>query len=104
MIDYSIPELAIYKSMIGNQENFPKALDMARTAINLPLHISYKKSDLVKKVLQVLNKPFNLIKFVKDRPGHDFRYSIDSSKLKRLVNIKYKNIDEGLKDTIEWYK
>ena len=61
--------------------------------------------DLVKKVLVLLNKPFNLIKFVTDRPGHDFRYSIDSSKLASLPgNITFTQLDEGLEQTIEWYK
>ena len=60
--------------------------------------------DLVKKVLQSVDKPFNLIKFVTDRPGHDFRYSIDSNKLKSLTNIQYTNFEKGLKQTIRWYK
>ena len=61
--------------------------------------------DLVKKILALLNKPFKLIKFVTDRPGHDFRYSIDSSKLASLPgNITFTQFDEGLEKTIEWYK
>jgi dTDP-glucose 4,6-dehydratase len=59
---------------------------------------------LVKKVLQVLKKPYNLIKFVNDRPGHDFRYSIDCSKLRAIADIEYTDFNDGLKETIEWYK
>jgi dTDP-glucose 4,6-dehydratase len=60
---------------------------------------------LVKKVLTSLNKSFNLIKFVKDRPGHDFRYSIDNSKMTSLCpDLKFTTFEQGLDETIEWYK
>ena len=46
----------------------------------------------------------NLIKFIKDRKGHDFRYSLDSSKIRKLGwRPKYK-FEESLLKTIEWYK
>ena len=61
--------------------------------------------DLVKQVLTALNKPFSLIKFVQDRPGHDFRYSIDSRKFIDLIpDFAFKDFDEGIKETIEWYR
>tara|TARA_Y100000310_G_C20613332_1_gene779202 strand:+ start:522 stop:1499 length:978 start_codon:yes stop_codon:yes gene_type:complete len=61
--------------------------------------------DLVKKVLTTLGKPFSMIKFVKDRPGHDFRYSIDNRKFMNLQpNFTFKEFDEGLEETINWYK
>ena len=60
--------------------------------------------DLVKKVLALVKKPYSLIEFVKDRPGHDFRYSIDCNKLNTLAPLSYKDFDEGLKETIHWYK
>ena len=44
------------------------------------------------------------IKFIKDRPGHDFRYALNSQKIKK--NLKWsakKNLISGLKDTINWY-
>lgn len=45
-----------------------------------------------------------LIKFVKDRPGHDFRYSIDSSQIRNDLNWNSKvNFEEGLQKTLEWY-
>ena len=44
------------------------------------------------------------IKFVKDRPGHDFRYALNSKKIFKSLKWKYKiKIDEGLFDTIKWY-
>lgn len=39
--------------------------------------------EVVNTILEILGKP-NLIKFVEDRPGHDFRYSVDSTKLREL--------------------
>ena len=44
------------------------------------------------------------IKFVTDRPGHDFRYSIDSSKIERELGWKARMpLGEGLEDTVRWY-
>ena len=44
------------------------------------------------------------IAFVKDRPGHDFRYALNSSKIKRNLNWKPKvNLTIGLSRTIDWY-
>jgi dTDP-glucose 4,6-dehydratase len=55
-------------------------------------------------ILTSLSKSKDLITFVKDRPGHDRRYSLDSSKLSRLGwNPKYK-FDEGMSSTVNWYK
>jgi len=51
------------------------------------------------------NKSYKkLITFVKDRPGHDFRYAIDASKIKNKLNWEPKeNFKSGIKKTIEWY-
>ncbi|MEM3844373.1 MAG: dTDP-glucose 4,6-dehydratase [Candidatus Parvarchaeota archaeon] len=61
--------------------------------------------DLVKNVLKILNKGEELIKFTNDRPGHDVRYSLDSSKLKN--ELKWKPIydfNERLKFTVSLYQ
>ncbi len=59
--------------------------------------------ELTKKILELMGKDETFIQFVKDRPGHDFRYSLDSSKLKALGwSIQYP-LEEGLQKTIEWY-
>ncbi|MBI3254354.1 MAG: GDP-mannose 4,6-dehydratase, partial [Nitrosarchaeum sp.] len=59
---------------------------------------------IVKKILELLHKPFTLIKFVKDRPGHDYRYSLNSSKLYKKTNWKPSvNFEKGLTHTINWY-
>ena len=64
-----------------------------------------KNIDLIKTLIDLLGASDNLIEYVKDRPGHDLRYSIDNAKIKTEMgwNPKY-NLEEGLKKTIEWYK
>jgi len=51
-----------------------------------------------------MDKSEDLIEFVEDRPGHDFRYSMSSKKISDELDWKIKiNFDEGLEKTIEWY-
>jgi dTDP-glucose 4,6-dehydratase len=59
--------------------------------------------DVVKLVLQYLNKPENLIRYVADRPGHDRRYSIDCTKLKALGFDPDTNFETRLEETVRWY-
>jgi len=60
--------------------------------------------EVAKAILQLLGKGEELIEFVKDRPGHDFRYSLDTTKAKRELGWEAKtSFDEGLKKTVEWY-
>ncbi|MFH8119746.1 MAG: dTDP-glucose 4,6-dehydratase [Candidatus Aenigmatarchaeota archaeon] len=63
-----------------------------------------KNIEVVKIILTLLNKPETLIEFVKDRPGHDLRYSLDTSKIEKLGWKPKVNFKEGIKKTIEWYK
>ena len=59
---------------------------------------------IVKKILAIMNKSEDLIEFVEDRPGHDFRYSMTSRKISNELGWKQEsNFDEGLKKTVEWY-
>lgn len=60
--------------------------------------------ELAKRVLQKLGCDFKLLEFVKDRPGHDLRYSLNSEKLKSLEWRKRYDFDAALDETIEWYK
>ena len=70
-----------------------------------------KNIDVVKKICIVLDKLTpksykhqKLIEFVDDRPGHDRRYAIDSSKIQQSLNWKPKEtFDSGILKTIEWY-
>ena len=59
---------------------------------------------IIKKILSIMGKSNNLIEFVEDRPGHDFRYSMNSNKLRNELGwIPKINFDEGIKNTIDWY-
>ena len=60
--------------------------------------------DLVKRMLDVLGKPHELITYVPDRLGHDLRYAIDSSKLESLGWKPEYTIEETLKEIVEWYR
>lgn len=60
--------------------------------------------DIVKTILKELGKPESLIKFVKDRPGHDRRYGIDATKIRTELGWEPKtNFESGIKKTIDWY-
>ncbi|MEM2742008.1 MAG: dTDP-glucose 4,6-dehydratase [Nitrososphaeria archaeon] len=59
---------------------------------------------VVQTILKIMGKPENLIQFVKNRPGHDMRYSLDISKIKQLGWGPKTKFEEGIKKTIEWYK
>ena len=64
----------------------------------------YANIDVVKLVLNLLDKPESLISYVKDRPGHDQRYAIDASKA--LTELGWQptiTFKDGLKQTVEWY-
>jgi len=59
---------------------------------------------VVEKVLELLGKPRSLIEFVEDRPGHDIRYSLDSSKISRELDWRPKHtFEQALETTVEWY-
>jgi dTDP-glucose 4,6-dehydratase len=59
---------------------------------------------VVKTILKVLNKSEDLIEFVEDRPGHDFRYSLNSSKISKKLGWSVKaSFEDSIKKTIQWY-
>ena len=60
--------------------------------------------DITRKILSALSKDESWIDYVKDRPGHDFRYSLDSSKLRALGWKPEYSFEEGLRETVEWYR
>jgi len=59
---------------------------------------------IIEKILSFLGKSSDLINFVDDRPGHDFRYSLDSSKIRSLGWKPKTSFEEGIKKTIDWYQ
>ena len=77
---------------------------------NVGSNKNIKNIDIAKKLIKISRKKFikvgkNVkIKFVKDRPGHDFRYALNSKKIYKELNWKTKiNLDKGLNDTFNWY-
>ena len=61
--------------------------------------------DLIKKLLSIMGKDEKMIEYVKDRPGHDRRYAIDSTKIKNELGWKpVFNLEEALDATVAWYK
>ena len=72
---------------------------------NIGANKEFQNLELAKLLLKIMNKSENLIKFVPDRPGHDRRYAIDSSKIRNKLKWKPKiSFDEGIKKTINWYR
>ena len=71
---------------------------------NLGGHSEKTNLEVVKTILKQLGKPESLITFVKDRPGHDLRYAIDSTKSEKELgwNRTY-DFETGMKETIKWY-
>jgi len=60
-------------------------------------------NNLVKTIAQIMGADIDLLEYVEDRKGHDFRYSLNSSKLIQM-GFKFENhFMSNLKKTIEWY-
>lgn len=71
---------------------------------NIGGHNEKSNIEIVKLILKELNKPESLIKFVSDRLGHDRRYAIDSSKIRKDLGWKPKyDFETGIVETINWY-
>jgi len=71
---------------------------------NIASGYEVRNIDLAKKILDILGKPYSLIKSVPDRPGHDFRYALDTKKIKELSWRGPKiSFEDGLRRTVKWY-
>jgi dTDP-glucose 4,6-dehydratase len=83
------------------------ALETGRSgaAYNVGARNERRNIDVARSVLDQLGKPESLIKFVKDRPGHDRRYAIDPSLVESELGWRpIETWETGLHKTIEWYK
>ncbi|MEP0813726.1 MAG: dTDP-glucose 4,6-dehydratase [bacterium] len=61
--------------------------------------------EIARKILAALGYSEEMIKFVPDRPGHDFRYALDTSKIYSELGFAPSiGLDEGIADTVEWYR
>ena len=71
---------------------------------NIGSGIEISNLDLTRKILQHLNRSEEDIKYVADRLGHDFRYSLDSKKIENRLGFQPSvTFDDGLNETIKWY-
>jgi len=73
-------------------------------AYNLGSGVEKKNIDIARAIVKILGKTNDSIEFVKDRPGHDFRYALNSSKISKLGWQTRMNFEEGLENTVNWYK
>ncbi len=84
--------LALKRGKAGEIYNFGMGMEPPNLAI-------------VREILKLLKKPTRLIHHVKDRPGHDDRYAVDTTKSHRELGWKPQmNFHEGLATTVEWYR
>ena len=63
----------------------------------------HQNIEIAKRILRVLKRPSSLITFVADRPGHDRRYSVNSSKLRALGWKPRQTFNSALIKTVQWY-
>jgi len=64
----------------------------------------YSNNEIVHKILKIMDKPESLIKYVEDRPGHDFRYSLNCSKIeKELGFARFFDFDDSIEEVVKWY-
>ena len=83
------------------------ALDKAKpgSIYNVSSGVSQPNLKIVRTILQLLGKSESLIQYVKDRPGHDRRYALDSSKIQRELGWSpLVSFEEGIRKTIQWYR
>ncbi|MFH1667447.1 MAG: dTDP-glucose 4,6-dehydratase [Candidatus Komeilibacteria bacterium] len=60
--------------------------------------------EITKMILKIMNKDEEMIEYVKDRPGHDWRYAIDNSKIQELGFKPEVDFEDGLKNLAKWYE
>ena len=71
---------------------------------NIGGHNEKTNIEVVKKIIAILGRDESLIKYVKDRPGHDMRYAIDPTKIKNELGwYPETSFEEGIKKTVDWY-
>lgn len=91
-------------------EDHCRAIDLVMRAgsvgevYNIGGHNERSNLDVVKTILQALDKPESLVTYVKDRPGHDMRYAIDPTKIHDALGwFPETSFDDGIDRTIRWY-
>ena len=76
----------------------------SQKSYNISAHNNITNIEIVKKILNLMDCSDDLIEFVDDRPGHDLRYGLNSSKIRNELEWSESvNFEDGLKETINWY-
>jgi len=76
----------------------------SQKSYNISAHNNITNIEIVKKILNLMDCSDDLIEFVDDRPGHDLRYGLNSSKMRNELEWSESvNFEDGLKETINWY-
>ena len=71
---------------------------------NISSGIFRETLEVTRMLVEIMGKGPNLINFVEDRKGHDFRYAIDSSKIRTELEWEPKvQLEEGLCETVKWF-
>jgi dTDP-glucose 4,6-dehydratase len=73
-------------------------------AYNIAAQQELRNIQVVKTILRLSDKPESLIEFVKDRPGHDLRYSLDTEKIRKLGWKPKIKFEDGIEETVKWYQ
>jgi len=76
----------------------------AGESYNIGGGVELSNLELTERLLQSMNAGWEMVKRVEDRKGHDFRYSVDDSKIRQLGYEPSRTLDEALVETVEWYK
>ncbi len=94
--------LSVYDHAAGIQHVFEQG--EAGAVYNVGGGNERENMTVAQQIVEALGKPRSLIRFVQDRPGHDRRYSIDCSRLRALGWSPQVPFEEGLQQTVEWYR
>lgn len=70
---------------------------------NIAAHNELENIEIIQRILKMLDKSESLITFVRDRPGHDRRYSLNTQKIEDLGWEPVVSFEEGLQNTVQWY-
>jgi len=72
---------------------------------NISTGVEQTNLDIAKTILKIMGKNESLIEFVKDRPGHDWRYALSASKLMNELGWQSQtNFENGIQNTVKWYQ
>ncbi len=94
-----------YQYIIDHCEGIDTVLHQGKIGeiYNVGSGVEIRNIDMAKGILRLLKKPESLIQYVEDRPGHDRRYSLDTTKLQSLGWGSRHAFQEALEKTVKWY-